>query len=617
VPDGALALLRRLDRLRVEFGPGVSEQKLALLAALARVEASLPRAGDVLRLHEILCFLRAYPDDEALLSQVDRMLEAFEWRRDLRRHREALVDSGVAGTAIQFRFFQPTASWLARRFGSRMRIDWKRFRGQSLLDRWLPLLALYAETPGLDEYDLPVREWIDRMKGPQESDAAWLARRFDALRIDPFLREKLYDELDVPVRLEPGPAERKQGRESPPTLLRKRASLGRPDPSVPVVGGTTRLQAGARVGEPDLRALVGSGHTPSRTRARHPRSPIVYQTRPLSRSRPVLPDEVFRPPVSVRSVSRSEARALIDLAREAMITRSRDLDVFAWGDARDVRLVDCGGGLVFACIGAIPERRLLLEAVYGFLTLKNGVPIGYVLTSALFGSSEIAYNVFETYRGGESGAVYGRVLAMTRSLFRSDSFTIYPYQLGDENEEAIRSGAWWFYQKIGFTPRDRAARRAMRRELRRMKADPAHRSSLGTLRTLAKSNLFYQVGRPRDDVIGLLPLPEVGLSVTREIARRFGSDREGAAQTCSREAMDLLGLRSLDRFGAGERLAWARWAPLVMTLPGVGRWPLRDRRALAEVIRAKGGRRESDFVALFDRHGRLRRAVRRLAESEE
>jgi len=39
------------------------------------------------------------------------------------------------------------------------------------------------------------------------------------------------------------------------------------------------------------------------------------------------------------------------------------------------------------------------------LTLKNGVPIGYVLASGLFGSSEVMYNVFETFRGGESARI--------------------------------------------------------------------------------------------------------------------------------------------------------------------------------------------------------------------
>ena len=51
-------------------------------------------------------------------------------------------------------------------------------------------------------------------------------------------------------------------------------------------------------------------------------------------------------------------------------------------------------------------------------------------------------------------------------------------------------------------------------------------------------------------------------------------------------------------------------------LPGVERWSGTDKRALVKVIRAKGGRRESDFVRRFDGHRRLRRAVLQLAEEE-
>ena len=138
-------------------------------------------------------------------------------------------------------------------------------------------------------------------------------------------------------------------------------------------------------------------------------------------------------------------------------------------------------GIAFAAIGVVPERRLLLESVYGFLTLKNGVPIGYVLTSALFSSSEIAYNVFETFRGGESGLVYGKVLSMAHALFGSDVFTIFPYQLGGYgNPEALESGAWWFYRKLGFVPRAPRAVALMKEEERRMAADPGHRTSMAT-----------------------------------------------------------------------------------------------------------------------------------------
>ena len=321
--------------------------------------------------------------------------------------------------------------------------------------------------------------------------------------------------------------------------------------------------------------------------------------------------------MAVRQLSILGGRKVVDLARGCMVTRSRDLDAFSYGDPRDVRLVDCGGGLAFVGIGVIPERRLLLESVYAFLTLRNGVPIGYVLAGALFGSAEIAYNVFEPWRGAEAARIYGRVIGMVRHLFGADSFTIVPYQLGDDNEEAIQSGAWWFYQKLGFRARDPGASALMRRELALMKRNPRHRSSIATLRQLARHNLFWQVGRARADVMGPLPLAQVGVAVMRRLAARYGRDRTAAEDASLREAQALLGTDAPRGWRAGEALAWRRWSPLVTTLPGVARWSPAEKAALIEVVRANGGVRESDFVARFDAHARLREAVRALAEERE
>ena len=66
-----------------------------------------------------------------------------------------------------------------------------------------------------------------------------------------------------------------------------------------------------------------------------------------------------------------------------------------------------------------------------------------------------------------------------------------------------------------------------------------------------------------------------------------------------------------------EREALDRWAPLVLLIPGISRWGADDRLGVAQVIRAKGGRRESDFVLRFDAHARLRSALRRLALQQD
>ena len=543
-------------RLRLACGGDAAARKLALLRSLER--ATLGSAREVETLHEILCFLRAYPDDPPVLARVERMLERFARRRDLRRHRAALADTGIAGTDIRFPFFAETARWLARRWPGRLAVDWESFEKAEQLEELLPHLVPFAETAGLDEYDYGPRGWVRLLKGPRTSDAAFVIRRLAALAGRDPLRETLHDRRDMPVVLSPGP------------------------------------------------------DTPSRTRAKWPVAGVAYQEKPLTPARPDLRIEAKGAPLSVRAVPPAEGRRLIALALESLVTRSRDLDVFTYGDPRDVRLVDFGGGLQFACIGARPERRLLLEAVYGYLTLKNGVPVGYVLNSALYRSAEIAYNVFETFRGAEAAAIYARVLAMTRALFGADAFTIFPYQLGAGNHEAIESGAWWFYQKLGFRPRDPGARRLMRRELARMAARPAHRSSHATLERLAEHNVYLHLGRERGDVIGLLPLARAGIAVSRVLARRFGPDRARATRECRREAAALLGVRATRGWSVGEKLAWERWAPLVTILPGLARWSVEEKRALVAVVRAKGGVRESDFVRRFDAHAKLRRAVRAL-----
>jgi hypothetical protein len=553
----ASAALRELEKIRLEYGPGTARRKRALLPPLAR--GRLASAAEVERLHETLCFLEAYPDNAPLLADVRRLLARFAARADLRAVRKKLADSGIAGTDTFYPFYYPTALWLARHWGDRLHVTWDDFEKAKALEELYPLLSLYAETPGLDEIDLGPRRWARRLRGPRENDATFLLRRFAALPVDDFWKEYLYESFAPPLRLAPGP------------------------------------------------------DTPARTRARLPGFPVVFQRTPLSRGRPDVRREAARPPLSIRPVSPAAARRLVDAARVSMVTRQRDLNVFEYPSVRDVRVADCGDGLQFVLFGVVPERRLLLESVYAFLTVKNGVPVGYVLVSALFGSSEIAFNVFESFRGAEAGLVYGRVLGVTRALFGSDSFTIFPYQLGDDNEEGIASGAWWFYRKMGFVPKAKEAIELMRREERRLRREPARRSTPATLRQLAKHNLYFHLGRERSDVIGVVSLPHVGLKVTDALAKRFGADRERAARETLREAQALLGLPSLGRLSPGERLAVARWAPLVTILPGVSRFSVADRRALLEVVRAKGGTRESDFVRLFDAHRPLRRAILELS----
>ena len=559
--------LAELEGIRAEFGPGWPERKRTLLARLARARLGSARA--VARLHELLVFLRAYPDDREILRQVETLLATFDHRPDLRCFRAALADTGIAGTAITFPFFAETAWRLAERFPDRLAIAWDAVADPARLERWLPFVAQPAEAPGLDEIAWSSAEWLDRMRGAAQADAAFFLRRLRAAIPDSFLFERVVDDLELTFRLTAGPA------------------------------------------------------TPARTRERLGGAPVAFHAAPLRRGRPDLKQELSRGPLGtlrpsqVEALSGRSASRILALARDAMVTRGRDLDAFAYGSVDDIRLVTWDDGLQFAVIGVRPERRLLLEAVYAFLTLKNGVPIGYVLNSALFGSAEIAFNVFETFRGVEAAQVYARALATVRQIFSASAFTIFPYQLGDGNDEALDSGAWWFYQKLGFRPREPKVVTLMNRELAQLARDPSHRSTRATLARLARENVFLHLGRERRDVIGEVPLPAVGIAATALLSRRFPAALDRGDRACAKEARTRLGIATLAAWSRSERAAFHRWAPVVLLLPGLDRWSRSERAALGDVIRAKGGRRESDFVQLFDAHPRLPAALALLARRSE
>jgi hypothetical protein len=538
MPPRPATLLRQLEATRLEYGPGRAALKLARLRELARMR--LANARQVLRLHEQLCFVRAYPDNRAVLAQVEQMLAGFARRSDLRRHRDGLADSGVAGCDIRYRFFWPTARWLAARWPDRLAIDWDEVDDPDKLAPLLPLLVTPLEATWLRIRKPEPRAALDRLRG-RDTDAAFFVRRVAAMPGDDFTREASFDALEPPFVLRPAPG------------------------------------------------------TPSRTHARYERAPVVFRRQAPRRGRPDLRAELARPPRSVHAVATTAGQRLIDLAQEAMVTRARDLDAFAYGEARDVRVVDDGDGLQWALIGTTPERRPVLRTTYGQLALRNGVPVAYAEADMLFGCADLAYNTFETFRGGESAFLFARLLATLRHVFAAQSFTFEPYQLGRENEEGLASGAWWFYYKLGFRPRNAAIRAIVRTELARIRRHRAYRSPPRVLARLAEDYLYFE---PEGHRAAFWPrLAELGARLTAVA----GSDREAAR---------LLGV-SPPRASAARR-AWARWAPVVTSLPGLAQWSADERSALARIVVAKGGRRDSDYLALFDAHPKLGLALRRL-----
>ena len=187
-----------------------------------------------------------------------------------------------------------------------------------------------------------------------------------------------------------------------------------------------------------------------------------------------------------------------------MVVRYRELYGTTLGDPSTVVKADMGRGVIMHFWGLPPTRRLPLRAYVAGYTSKNGVPINYIEAIGLCEWIEVGFNTFYTYRQGETAWIYAQALRCLRALTNASCISIYPYQIGQNNDEAIDSGAFWFYRKLGFRPGRADLRKLCEREEKKIAANPKYRTPPRTLKRLAEAHMFYDV--PDED--GLAPGPD-------------------------------------------------------------------------------------------------------------
>ncbi|MFN8547646.1 MAG: hypothetical protein U0527_06660 [Candidatus Eisenbacteria bacterium] len=225
-----------------------------------------------------------------------------------------------------------------------------------------------------------------------------------------------------------------------------------------------------------LRPAPGS---PSRTHAGFAPAPRL-PARIAAAPRPDLAAESAAcaapdPPAS----SAADGDALVDLARAAVVHAHACARAFSHGDGRDAWLVETARPMARVARWPSRSRACCPSSGTGRGDLRRadaaqrGVPIGYLQGDVFGRSVYVSFNTFETFRGGGAAHVFARMLAgLPRALFGSTAFTIEPYQARPRQPRGLASGAWWFYRKLGFVPRDPATLRVLQTRDRAARARP-------------------------------------------------------------------------------------------------------------------------------------------------
>jgi hypothetical protein len=558
--------LTELEAFRYRFGRDQAARVVKLLKSLDA--GSFPDSPSLIRFHEALLFLRAFPHGPSVVRVTERILNSFHKKVEALRKAGADMDnfdtlevSGIAGTQMEDTLSFDVANWLIniRRMPGKVEIAWENYDpGRELGTigpRFIPLL----EDDGYVEADTPWRRWLEAAAGKKRVPA-WLISRFEQLPLPAPQKAELYESLRVPLRW----------------------------------------------------SLENS--VISRTRNWKPvRSFFVHTTPLIRRSRVSLDAELARRPPRLTRLSRKQGEQVMDMIREVMLVRYRELYGTTLGDPRSVVRAEVGRGVTIYLWNLPPARRLSLRAYVAGLTLKNGVPINYIEAIGLCEWMEVGFNTFYTFRGGEAGWIYAQVLRCLCHRMGATCVSVYPYQLGHGNEEAIESGAFWFYRKLGFRPGRADLQQLAEREEQKIAAEKQYRTPARTLRRLAAGHVFYELPGSEVGAWDKFSTRNIGLRVNRLMALDFGGDAVFMREH-SRRGLERILFPKNSGVGTSswtplEKAAFENFALVLADRRRWRAWTREEEEDLIRVIRAKAKPDEMLYLHLTQRHQRLRKAL--------
>jgi hypothetical protein len=452
-------------------GAAARASKAQALAAVARTTlrdgAALPRYQDC------LLYLLAHPLDAAQRRDVEaelaRLARYLHQRRG--RHGPDLADQGLPWVEMVTSFSHDATRWLLDHPHCRQRIDTFDPGAPADLNAVLKATLNSTEhsetTAGLDNEGL-----LQALGVPPRSRLRFIIDELGRLDALPCVKDQLYGSLRLYTRLTP-------------THRRFSKAYNR----LPMPGRPYWQKALLR--DFDAQALIES------------------------------------PLPAPRELAGEALDDVIRVIKTSLVLTCRETDPATYLDPRTLRVLDLEHGLTVTVYGMQAQRQLALESYVGFTLFKNGLAAAYGGAWLLGPRAAFGMNIFEPYRGGESGFMMCQVLRTYRQLFAASCFEVDAHQFGLDNPDGIATGAFWFYYRHGFRPLDPALAALAERERSKMRRQPGYRSSERTLLRFTGSDVALNFGHARATRPFDLLVP-----VTRMIARRFGGDRRAAESAC-------------------------------------------------------------------------------------
>ena len=532
-----LTQLRKADHAEICFTSLITCSKL-----------HIPGPAILKSYHDTLFFLLANPFDENCSrlaeEELERLVTILRKHTDNRNWQHFLSNSGLPYTEIRCQYGSTMVKWLMQEFPDMLYpvesdADFEVF--QQLSQAALPGIEFHHTTQG--KYNIWNR--IKWLSGHYRNTAAlqWLINLIDQQDWTPVLKDQLYDGLKVYV-------------------------------SWKLVNDKTGITFN--------RLLVKS---------------VFYKK----------PDKSIADPLAILSKringpiqsSLEEKLKLISIVRSSLAFYARETDPVTHADTEETFLYEMGEGLQIALTGMVKDRRLALESYIGYMAFKNGIPVSYGGGWIWGHRCKIGINIYPPFRGRGSDKLFCQILRLYFQVYAVRRFVVKPYQFGKGNPEGLKSGAFWFYYKLGFRPVNEDIKKMADSEWEKISAGKNYRSPLSVLKSFTACNKEWEPVKTR---LHFIDADKVSITVTKMINHQFAGNRKLAIESCMKELRSFIGLKKIPKLQPLERKVWHNWSLLFVCMPETELWNKTARKKFHQLLELKANGFELDFIRELQVH---------------
>jgi hypothetical protein len=531
-----LEITNRLKSLLFQFDEIHNEEKIHLLHQL---NSFLPtKLQEWKQTHQLLMTMMAYPDNKTVLELVhitaSNLLNQLEKKQALAA---SLSGTGLLHTAIECNFSYAKVNYLVITFPHQVSIH----SASSSIDTQKSLLKLVLPNVEYSNIHLGEKDLKTRIEKFNTSstltDLEWLVQIIQQSPLDKKTQAFVYQQLGIFVQWK---------------VSDKKDSVS--------------FLRGAAL-------------------------PMYFQTKPLVRKNHL--QEIIQQalPLPV-PLNLKERQQLIHVAKMTLTYLYRETEPFTNANEDDITLFNLGKGISIALFGSTIDKRYSLESYIGYLVLKNNIPASYG-GGWIFGErSQFGINILEAFRGGESGLIICELLRVYHQYFGATRFVVKPYQFGLHNTEALKTGAFWFYYKLGFRPEDSALKELAYKEEQAKQQNPSYKSDLPTLKKYTKSNLALTLSSTSYPDYDSELLSQ---KITTFINTHFDGNRTKAMNQCFKILKEGLAISIKD--WKDEDIEYAKEVSLLFCLnPDAKNWIKKHQKNIKLFIQLKSAKTELPWV---------------------